>query len=116
MKFKIWNKQEKLITPTMEVFTPDQIFQKYPASKLDAFEFVILNQNINMGIFMEYENMVKQYKNLGAEINEEMTQEEVLIAIEEFENKAVEQEFTAEERIASALEFQTMMALSKEDI
>lgn len=109
MNYKIWNKQENLVTPTMEVLTPQQVFEKYPAAQLNGFEFIICDSPITMGVFMEFETTKQQYKQMGASIEDNMSVEDVLSAITQFEETPQEHVSTAEERIASALEFQVMM-------
>lgn len=113
-KYKIWDKQENLVTPSMKVFTPQEIFSQYPASRLNGFKFIVCDSPISMGVFMEFETTKAQYKQLGADIQEGMTDQEVLDAITAFEETPQLSEPTAEERIAAALEFQTMMSLPTE--
>lgn len=116
MKYKIWDQKETLVTPVGEVLTAQEVFEKYPASQLPSFKFIIADAPISMAVFMEFESTKSQYKNLGAEITDGMSDEEVLAAITAFEEKPAEAAATAEERIASALEFQVMMTLPEGDM
>lgn len=111
MKYKIWDKQEVLITPIGEVLQPQDVFQKYPMAQLPNFKFIICDAPINMGVFMEFEQTKMTYKNMGVPITEDMTEQEVLDAITFFEENPPAPEPTAEERIAASLEFQSMMML-----
>lgn len=114
MKYKLWDKQETLITPTGEVLTKEQVIQKYPMAGLEHMKFIICDAPITLGVFMEFEQTKEQYKQMGAEITDTMTDQEVLDAITEFENRPQEVEINAEDRIAASLEFQTMMMLPTE--
>lgn len=111
MKYKIWNKQDNLITPIGEVLTPTEVFTKYPMAKLPNFKFIICDAPINMGVFMEFEQTKEHYKNKGVEIQDGMTDQEVLDAITFFEENPPEPDATSEERIAAMLEFQAMMMI-----
>lgn len=111
MKYKLWNKQDTLYTPSGDAFTSDQIFNKYPLSKLPNIDFIICDAPISMGVFMEYLQTVEAYKNAGAEITDNMSKQEVLDAISAFEQRPIEQELTAEERLAAAAEFQNLINL-----
>ena len=111
MRYKIWDRQETLITPTMEMLEPAQVFSQYPVSQLPAFKFVIADHPINMAVFMEFESTKQHYVQLGVEINEEMTEQEVLDAITAWEETPVQQSPSPEERIAAALEFQSLISL-----
>jgi hypothetical protein len=116
MKYKIWNKTDNLITPTGKVFTPQEIFAEYPASQVEGINYIIADQPINMTVFMEFEQTKNVYKSMGANITDDMTKEEVLLAIQEFEENPPAPQPTAEERIASALEFQNLLAMPDEEV
>lgn len=111
MKYKIWDKQEDLITPIGEVLTKEEVFERYPMARLENMKFIICDAPINMGVFMEFEQTKESYKQMGAEITDGMTDQEILDAITAFENKPQEAMPTPEERIASAMEFQSMMMI-----
>lgn len=116
MNYKIWDKQELLITPTGKVFTPEQIFEQYPAAQVDGIDYIITDSKINMGVFMQYDETIDVYANMGVEFTEEMSVQEKLNAIRAFETKKQEPTPTAEERIAAAMEFQNMLAMAEEVI
>ena len=111
MKYKIWNKQDNLITPIGEVLTPQQVFERYPAARIEGIKYIIADQPINMAVFMEFEATKEHYKRLGVPITDDMTDQEVLDAISYWEENPSAPEPTAEERIAAALEFQNIMML-----
>ena len=114
MKYKIWNKQDNLINPVGGILTPEQVIEEYPMAGLPNFKFIICDAPINMGVFMEFEQTKMQYKQMGVDIQDEMTDQEVLDAITYHEENPPEQEPTAEERMAAAMEFQNLMSLQEE--
>lgn len=111
MKYKIWNKQDNLITPIGEILTPEQVFERYPMARLENMKFIICDAPISMGVFMEFEQTKQTYKQMGVPITDDMTDQEVLDAITYFEEHPPVPEPTSEERIAAALEFQNLMSL-----
>lgn len=114
MKYKIWDKQETLITPVGDVLTAEQVKAKFPMAALPNFKFMICDAPISMGVFMELEQTKNHYKGLGVEITDEMTDQEVCDAITHFEENPPAPEPSAEERMASAMEFQSMMMIPGE--
>ena len=114
-KYKIWDRETDLVTPIGEVLTPEQVFARYPASSLADMKYIICDAPISMGVFMEFEATKEHYKHLGVPITDDMTDQEVLDAITEFEQTPPPDPGpTAEERIAASLEFQSMMMLPQE--
>ena len=109
MKYKIWNKQETLVTPIGEVLTAEQVMAKYPMSALPNFKFIICDAPITLGVFMEFEQTKQMYKGMGVPITDTMTDQEVLDAITYFEEHPAEPEPTSDERIAAAMEYDNLM-------
>lgn len=113
-KYKIWNKQDPLVTPIGEVLTPEQVIQKYPAAGLPDMKYIICDAPISMGVFMEFEATKEHYKRLGVPITDDMTDQEVLDAISYWEENPPAPEPSPEERMAAALEFQAMITIPVE--
>lgn len=111
MKYKIWNGIETLVTPSGKVLTPAQVQAEYPMTTIQGMKFIVCDAPINMGVFMEFEQTKEVYKGMGADIVDGMTDQEVLDAITYFETHPAPQIPTPEERMAAALEFQSMMML-----
>lgn len=111
MKYKIWDRQETLITPVGEVLTAEQVIERYPASALPNMKFIICDAPISLGVFMEFEQTKQMYKQMGVPITDDMTDHEVLNAISYFEENPPIPEPTAEERIAAAMEFQNLLSM-----
>jgi hypothetical protein len=114
-KYKIWDRETDLVTPIGEVLTPEQVFARYPASSLPNMKYIICDAPISMGVFMEFEATKEHYKSLGVPITDDMTDQEVLDAISDWEENPPAPEPTAEERIAAMLEFQSMMMLPDDE-
>ena len=104
---KVWNKQDSLILPNGKVCTPEEVYQDYPWARFA--ETVIIG--INGGITSSIDNLSILCD--AHDVVELESGEDTLLAIKnKIENdklKALEP--TAEERIASAMEFQNLMSL-----
>ena len=115
MKYKIWNKTEDIFTLGIDEngkaqWTAEEyINQKAPWASIQGVKVIVGNGVINGTCFMEFEATKEHYKNLGADINDNMTDDEVLQVMEDFENTPQEQLPAAEERIAAALEFNNIL-------
>ena len=111
MKYKIWDRQQTLITPIGEVLTPEQVIERYPAAGIEGMKYIICDAPISLGVFMEFEATKEHYKRLGVPITDTMTDQEVLDAISYWEENPPAPEPTSEERIAAALEFQNLLMM-----
>lgn len=111
MKYKIWNKQDPLVTPIGEVLTAEQVKEQYPASALPNMKYIICDSPISMGVFMEFSATKEHYKALGVAIADGMTDQEVLDAISYWEENPPAPQPSPEERMAAAMEFQAMMTI-----
>lgn len=112
-RYAIWNKTDPVITPIGEVLTPTKWIDRYPVAGLDTITVVCAAGEINGAFFGTLGQMVKNYEDMGCDFSACTTDEEKLEAIESFEdamNAVVDDEPTAEERIAAALEYQNALA------
>lgn len=111
MRYQIWNGTDNIITPSGAQFTASEWADRYSWVKLPGAKMIITAGLINGGAAMEYESTVEHYRKAGAAITDLMTDDEVLAAIEDFEdNPPGVNEPGPEERIAAALEAQVMLA------
>lgn len=116
MRYQIWNKTDEIYTPSGAHFTAKEWADRYSWINIPGAKMIITAGNINGGAAMEWEATINSYKSMGATITDDMTDEEVLAAIEDFEdNPPVDDTPTNEERIAAALEAQVLMALPDSD-
>lgn len=107
-RYKIWNKVDSIITPIGESLTAEDWKERYGWAKSPNVKAVIGGTAINGSVMMEFESMKDHYKRLGCSFTEGMTDEEVLAAIELFEDTPPEAPITVEDRAMAAQEFQLM--------
>lgn len=105
-RYAIWNKQDQVITPVGEVLSAAQWIARYPVAGIASIKVVCAAGEINGAFFGTLGQMKLNYENMGADFSECTTDEEVLQAIEDFEDAANTRstEPTTEERTAAALE------------
>lgn len=116
MRYQIWDRVSDVYTPSGAHFSATEWANKYPWSRIPGAKMIITTGIINGGCAMEFEATKAQYKRMGAEITDGMSDAEVLSVIEEFENNPPSSgESTPEERIAAALELQNLMAMPDEN-
>lgn len=111
MRYQIWNKTDDIYTPSGKRFTAEEWAARYPWSQIPGAKMIITAGLINGGAAMEFEATRQVYLQQGAAITDGMTDDEVLAAIEYFEDHPPQGEPSAEERIAAAMEFQNAMSL-----
>lgn len=116
-RYAIWNKIDPIITPNGKVFSAEQWKEQYPVANIDSIVVVCSAGEINGGFFGTLGQMAQNYRAMGADFSSCETNEEMLAAIEDFEDalNANQNQPTAEERIAAALEYQVMMSLPDEE-
>lgn len=112
-RYAIWDKTSPVITPIGEVLTAEQWVNRYPIAGLETITVVCAAGEINGGFFGTLGQMKQMYENMGADFSACTTNEEVLTAIEAFEDAVNNAESApdANERIAAALEYQNMLSL-----
>ena len=116
-KYQIWDKVSDIYTPSGARFTPAEWKAKFPWINIPGAKMIITTGIINGGVAMEFEATKAAYIRQGAVITDTMTDEEVLAAIEDFEeNPPGAGEPSVEERTAAALEFLAMSNLPDETV
>lgn len=110
MKYKLWNGTDTIYTPDGTQFTPEQWREQFSWLNIPGIKCIIADAPMNGAVCMEFEQTKTVYKSSGAKITDDMTDQEVLDAISEFEENPPITVASAEERIAAALEAQVMMA------
>lgn len=107
-KLIIYDKKTTYMYPSGAVATPERVMKDYPAA--ESFTFVIETteaQEVMYG-FYPLSSLRSQYN-----IDSSLSVEESLLSIEKIMNvhEEASTEPTAEERIASALEYQNLMSM-----
>lgn len=109
-KYKIWDKTSNVITPIGEVLTPEQWIERYPVA--NVLDTVCSGGAINGAFFAVFDSMKEMFEK-NVDFSKCQTKQDVLDAIEEFENLSKEVTVipSPEERIAAALEAQVLMSM-----
>ena len=117
-KYAIWNKQDEVLTPDGRVWTAQQWIDKFPSAGLSRITVVCAAGEINGGFFGTLGQMKQMYEAQGCDFSACTTNEEILQAIEDFEDamNAPSDAPTTDERIAAALEYQVMASLPDETV
>jgi hypothetical protein len=116
-RYKIWDKTEDIYTLGKDEngkshFTAAEWIEKYPWAGIPGIKAVIWNGPINGQVMDEFDGLKTNYKGMGADIDDEMSDDEVLAAIEEFQlNPPGSGEPSVQERTAAALEAIAMSSL-----
>ena len=125
-RYAIWNKQDVILTPIGEVFTPEQWIQRYPIAGLENVTVICAAGEINGGFFGTLGQMVQMYQAQGVDFSSCTTDEEKLATIEAFEdaqNEATRNTISNEEltatslaSIAASMEYQNMLTLEDVEV
>ena len=120
-KYVIWDKVSDVYTPSGKVFTPDEWVAQYGWIKLPDAIPVVSAGMFNGAFSGELHALQNTYKSRGCVFEDNLSPQQILDKIEEFEeereakrkeNEAViENTPSAEERIAAALEYQNLATL-----
>ena len=116
-RYQIWNKTDTIYTPSGAKFTAEEWAARYPWVNIPGAKMIITAGIINGGAAMEFEATRAAYLKLGAALNDSMTDDEVLAAIEAFEDNPLRSdEPSVEERTAAALECLAISSLPDETV
>lgn len=111
-RYKVWDKNEPIYTPSGEEFTKEQWLARYKWANNPSAKMIIGAGVINGTVAMEFNATVEHYKKLGCVIDTAtMTDEQVLQAIEDFEDNPPAAEPDVTERMVALEEFKTMSTL-----
>lgn len=108
-KYVIWDKTKPIITPSNQVFTAEQWLARYPWVAIDGVKAIVGGGLFNGCVMMEFNTTVEAYRKYGVNFSACVTDQDYLDAISDFEDNPPTPEPTADERIASALEFQNLL-------
>lgn len=115
-RYQIWNGTDSIITPSGHQFTAQEWAERYPWVNASGAKMIITAGPINGGCAELFDSFVALRKRQGAPITDSMTDDEVLAAIEEFEDNPPDPGPSVEERTAAALEFLAMNSLPDEEV
>ena len=105
-RYAIWNKETDVITPIGEVLTPEQWQNRYPWTAIETAVPIVATGFFNGGFCGELSQMKAICLSQGAKFDDGLTNEELLEAIEAFEDmfNAPSYEVSDATRTADALE------------
>lgn len=119
MKYQIWDKISNIYTPSGKMFTPAEWIEMYGWINMPGAVPVISTGRINGKFSGELHEMKEMYEGRGCIFTEDMTNEQILEAMEAFDEAKAEEAKraaeeaaatpSAEERLAAAMEFQNLM-------
>lgn len=111
MRYQIWNKTDSIMTPVGNEYSASEWVAKYKWAGKPGVKAVITQGTINGGVMMEFETFKEHYIRQGCEITPEMSDDDVLRAVEAWEERVIEEPITVEERMASLEEYKAMLEL-----
>ena len=123
-RYAIWDKQSPILTPIGEVLSAEQWIERYPIAGITTIKIVCAAGEINGAFFSTLGQMRQMYEARGVDFSACTTDEEILAAIEDFEdNPPVSDTVSNEEltatslaSIAASMEYQNMMTLPDEEV
>ena len=116
-RYQIWDKTSNIYTLVGEVLTPEQWIDRYSWANIPGVKMIIGGGAINGTVAMEFDTTKEMYEKMGCDFSACETDQEVLDAIEAFEDDPpVSDEPSTEERTAAALEFLALSSLPDEEI
>jgi len=111
MRYKIWDKKERIYTPSGHSFSAEEWLERYAWAKDERVKCIIGGGPINGSFMGEFNSFVEQYKKMGCPINDSMKDEEILQAIENFEDNPPKPEPAVDERAMALEEFKAMVMI-----
>lgn len=126
-RYKIWDKKSNVYTPIGEELTPEMWIARNMWINIPTAIPIVADGIINGAFSGELSQMKKLYETRGAIFEENLSNEELLLAIEKFEDEQNVQDTTSavsnEEltatslaSIAASLEYQNMMTLEDVEV
>ena len=116
-RYAIWNKTDDVYTPSGAKFTAEEWISRYVWINVPTAVPIIAAGMINGALIDELGQMKARYEQQGATFEEGLSDQQLLDAIEAFEDEqaakaaAAAAEPTSDERIAAALEYQNLLSL-----
>jgi len=115
-RYKIWDKQEAIYTigadehGHMKHTSSEYMAEKAPWAENPNVKIIVGGGTINGTVFQEFQMTVDHYVAQGLELTAGMSDQDILDAIEYFEDNPPQSDVpTAEERMAAALEFANIL-------
>ena len=114
MRYKLWDRVSQIITPSGEVFSPEEWVEKHPVARV--LDTICGAGEVNGNVFAVYSQFKEMYERMGCDFTECETAQECLNAIEEFEDARNEISVVSDQtRIADALEDLVVLSMPDEE-
>lgn len=115
-RYQIWDKVSDIYTPVGDKLTAEQWIARYGWINAPGAVPIVAAGLINGALVDELSQMKARCEQQGATFDDELTGQDLLDAIETWEDEQnipapVSDEPSAEERIAAALEYQNLLSL-----
>lgn len=112
-RYAEWNKTDTIYTPSGKSYTAEEWKEKYSWINIATAVPVISGGMVNGAFIGELSEMKSMYEKMGADFSSCETNQDILDAIETFEDERNKPstEPTTEERTAAALEFLAMSSM-----
>ena len=99
-RYVLWDRVSQVITPSGEIFTPQEWEDRYPAAAL--IPYVMSGKSMNGALMQDYETMKDMAIAQGCDLDGIADGQPVLDAIEAFEDAQAEAQQAAEESARQA--------------
>lgn len=101
-KYKVWNKQEDILTPDGKKYNKDEWLEYCPIAK--HVDIVISGNEVNGAFYYVYSQFKESYEQLGLDFSNCKNQQEVLDMIEEYEKNQSQSKVNYQEEMMYALQ------------
>ncbi|HWP52010.1 MAG TPA: hypothetical protein VN626_09985 [Clostridia bacterium] len=117
-RYKIWDKTSPVMTPAKRVITAEEWLNQYSffIARPDAV-MVLANKEYDGAMCESLQFLKERCEDMGAQFAENLSNQELLDAIEQFENDlAAAQQAAAEEAAAKEAEYAVASLKAEEDV
>lgn len=116
-RYVLWDKTSSVRTPSFEVFTAEEWKNRHPIAKEEDSVIVLANSYFNGGLIAELHQLIEIAESRGATFAEGLSDQELLDAIEQFEEEyAAAQQAAAEEAAAKELDYAAASLKAEQDV
>ncbi|HWP50091.1 MAG TPA: hypothetical protein VN626_00205 [Clostridia bacterium] len=117
-RYKIWDRTSPVMTPAKKVFTSEEWLNQYTffIERPEAV-MVLANRDYDGAMCESLQFLKERCEEMGAQFAENLSNQELLDAIEQFENDlAAAQQATAEEAAAKEAEYAAASLKAEQDV
>ena len=116
-RYAIWNKRDRIYTPSGAVFTAEEWMSKYPIARANHVTIVCGGGELNGSFFGTLGSMMERATSEGCDFSGCSTPQEYIAKIEAFENeREATLQLEAKQRADKELELAEMNAMATQSI